>query len=556
MQLRDPGVVMAPETLGALQPTRFSASRTLMNKMVQERWVISRPEFDVDALGEGSARYHVAVNDDWSFEFVVFSNAPKEGVERTDRIIGSHWDMMGALVEGSADNERIEQTKRELPKLYGGRAAPGTLIWCRANRSMRAFNLTVDALSRGEQPPARVLGAVCYLMRNTGLDGNGTFGTRSFAAYESDHPLRTPYHAQMLTSYLMREFSLDLAEHMAAARNPEAPALSHGFRRFLGLGNASGLGLVLFAKNHPNMVDRWLTLRESALAQARSLELAGNAPELERLDGLLSRAVTYKAQDRMRYTYQPAADMVSLELSELRGRLAELAALATVPGRILDALYAQAADLTLETQEILSTLLMELLPYPEDMTSLISVDERPLASPTTPVSELLDVIAKDYSWALDVDLSTSAANHFAWYKSANAEEPRRGPLHDLPDLLDDMTLDLPQKLQALVPVLQHARADLTTGALVRQYPESRATIERILAHRDQDYHTVRANTRDEDFNPARIIRLFNSAFYGLDKTKEDGPVGVVGVIFHGAPTPAEIANGTGHDWQFPAEPED
>src|SRR5687767_12062960 len=86
MQLRDPGVVMAPDTLGALQPTRFSASRTLMNKMVQERWVISRPEFDVDSLGEGSARYHVSVNDDWSFEFVVFSNAPKEGVERTDRI--------------------------------------------------------------------------------------------------------------------------------------------------------------------------------------------------------------------------------------------------------------------------------------------------------------------------------------------------------------------------------------------------------------------------------------------------------------------------------------
>jgi hypothetical protein len=224
MQLRDPGVVMAPDTLGALQPTRFSASRSLMTRMVQERWSISRPEFDVDAQGEGSARYHVAVDDDWSFEFVVFSNAPKEGVERTDRIIGRHWDMMGALVEGSADDERIEQTKRELPKLYGGRAAPGTLIWCRANRSMRAFDLTVDALSSGQQPSARVLGAVCYLMRNTGLDGNGTFGTRSFAAYEPDHPLRTPYHAQMLTSYLMREFSLDLAEHMAKARNPKRPA--------------------------------------------------------------------------------------------------------------------------------------------------------------------------------------------------------------------------------------------------------------------------------------------------------------------------------------------
>jgi hypothetical protein len=421
---------------------------------------------------------------------------------------------------------------------------------------MRAFDLTVDALSQGEQPPARVLGAVCYLMRNTGLDGNGTFGTRSFAAYESDHPLRTPYHAQMLTSYLMREFSLDLAEHMAKTRNPEAPGLSHAFRRFLGLGNASGLGLVLFAKNHPDMVDRWLTLRESALAQARTMELDAAAPELERLDSLLSRAATYKAQDRMRYTYQPAAELVSSELAELRSRLAELRSAAKGPGRILDALYSNTADLTRETQEILSTLLMELLPYPEDMTSLITVDESPLASPATPVAELADIIAKDYSWALEVDLSLPQANHFAWYKSANAEEPRRGPLQDLPDLLDDMTLDLPQKLQALMPLLNHAAPGQTTGALIRQHPEYRATIERILAHKDQEYHTVRANTRDEHFNPAHIIRLFNSAFYGLDKTKEDGPVGVVGVIYHGAPTPAEITNGTGQDWQFPAEPED
>jgi hypothetical protein len=556
MQLRDPGVVMTPDALGALQPTRFSASRTLVTKMVEERWVISRAEFDIDASGQGNARYHVAVNDDWSFEFVVFSNAPKEGVERTDRIIGSHWDMMGALIEGAAGDERIEQTKRELPKLYGGRAAPGTLIWCRANRSMRAFDLTVEALSRGEQPPARVLGAVCYLMRNTGLDGNGTFGTRSFAAYESDHPLRTPYHAQMLTSYLMREFSLDLAEHMAAAQSTSAVALSHEFRRFLGLGNASGLGLVLFAKNHPRMVDRWITLRESALAQARSLVLAADAPELDRLDSLLERAVSYKAKDRMRYTYQPAAELVSSELAQLRPLLARLRETAGEPAHLLDSLYQESTVFTSETQEILSALLMELLPTPENMSSLITVEEHAPASPATPVRELLDIIAKDYAWATAVDLDDPSALHFAWYKSANAEEPRRGPLKDLPATFDDMTLDLPQKLQQLAPLLRDMDPAKTAGAVSRQFPEYRATIERLLALRDTGYHTVRANTRDEHFNPAHIIRLFNSAFYGLDKTKEDGPVGVVGVLFHGAPTPTEIANGTGQDWLFPAEPED
>jgi hypothetical protein len=43
-----------------------------------------------------------------------------------------------------------------------------------------------------------VLAQACYLMRNTGLDGNGTFGTPSFLALEETHPLRHPLAAQML----------------------------------------------------------------------------------------------------------------------------------------------------------------------------------------------------------------------------------------------------------------------------------------------------------------------------------------------------------------------
>ena len=101
---------------------------------------------------------------------------------------------------------------RDRVRALAGRAAPGTLVWGRSNRSMRAFDLTVDALAAGHQPPLSILGSICYLMRNTGLDGNGTFGTRTFAALEPDHPLRRPLHAQLLTAYLMREFSFDLVE--------------------------------------------------------------------------------------------------------------------------------------------------------------------------------------------------------------------------------------------------------------------------------------------------------------------------------------------------------
>src|SRR3954452_8244963 len=117
--LRTAAEVMTPERLGALQPTRLSASRSLIRKMVSERWSVTRSEFALDERARGTARYHVQAGPEHAFEFVLFSFEPKTE-ERTDRIIGRDWDMMGALLEGTAGPEEIEQTKRELPKLYGG----------------------------------------------------------------------------------------------------------------------------------------------------------------------------------------------------------------------------------------------------------------------------------------------------------------------------------------------------------------------------------------------------------------------------------------------------
>jgi hypothetical protein len=77
----------------------------------------------------------------------------------------------------------------------------------------------------------------------------------------------------------------------------------------------------------------------------------------------------------------------------------------------------------------------------------------------------------------------------------------------------------------------------------------------MVALRDRSYHTVHVDQRDPEFNPSQVIRFFNSAVYDLDKTKEDGPTGVVGVMFHGAPTPADIAAGIGADFSYPIDPE-
>ena len=61
-----------------------------------------------------------------------------------------------------------------------------------------------------------------------------------------------PFRAEMLTVYLIRAFTVDLAEHMAALRAPDrAVALAPALRRRLGVGNATGLGMAPFLVRHP-----------------------------------------------------------------------------------------------------------------------------------------------------------------------------------------------------------------------------------------------------------------------------------------------------------------
>ncbi len=274
---RAPDFVMRPERLGAMQPSRLSLSRALMLKALRERWHIERHRFDIDAEARGTAVYEILAPGR-SFTFCAFSVSPQRS-GRTGRIIGRAWDMQGALLEGPPDEAAIEATRNELPKLYQGRATPGTLVWCRSNRSMRVFETTVAALAEGRQPDIATLASACYLMRNTGLDGNGTFGTRSFLALEADHPLRGALAAQMLTAVMMREFAADLVECLARHRAPaRAVALSPEIRRFLGVGNGSALGLMFFVNNHPRLIHAWIAAREEAIALAKALPLgAGDA---------------------------------------------------------------------------------------------------------------------------------------------------------------------------------------------------------------------------------------------------------------------------------------
>ncbi|WP_341911314.1 hypothetical protein [Ferrovibrio terrae] len=556
--LRPAEVLMKPDRLAAIQPSRLSVSRALIARMTRERWDVQCLSFDIDERAKGTALYRITTPGG-IFDFPVFS-FEFNPAGRTGRIIGRNWDMMGALVEGPMSAAEIEHTQRELPKLYAGRATERTLVWARSNRSSRAFDHVVDSLSAGRQPELSRLSQVCYLMRNTGLDGNGTFGTRSFRALESNHALRNPLAAQMLSAYMMREFATDLVTNLARHRaGSQAVSLDPAIRRFLGVGNGSALGLILFANNHPRLLDRFLHARETALAHAKGLSALPGSPEIKRLQALLDRVIRFRLEDRTVYDALVPSDTIAAELAIVHNALNDYITTGHIGGLPspvpLAALCDHLEDRVLpETQETLHSLLIELVPELADsLCETMIVSEETTVAPAMRVGELRQILRDEYAWCFAMDLSTEASRRYIWYKSATAEEPRRGPREEVEQAFN-LGLDLPRLIQQLDVVLASQPADRTMAHFLLGHPEQRGIVARVQTLRGLRYHSPHMNIMAEDFIPIQMVRLLNVGLHGIDKTRDFLNRNLRGVLYHGAPLPEDLRTGTHGDWFYPAEP--
>lgn len=555
--MRSPAALMQPKILAAIQPSRISCSRAMVNQAARERWQFTCKSFQIDRSGLGRALYEIEI-DGWLFSFPVFSFPPKkEG--RTGRIIGRAWDMMGALVEGPMSAAEIDDLALELPKLYEGRASKRTLIWCRSNRSGRFFDAALSALASGRQPDVAELAATCYLMRNTGLDGNGTFGTRTFLAYEADHPLRWSLGTQMLCAWMMRVFAQDLLAHLVRLENPGGAQMAPELARFLGVGNGSALGLMLFVNNHPRLIDRWIWAREEALARAKML--AADADRTGLLLKLFDKAIRFRLEDRADYENIIGSDVVAAELKTLRDRVAALQD-AQRKGQDTgdEPLAALCAGLegtvAPETMETLHSLLLELVPEVADrLVKGLVIDEELTGRPEMPVARLRGILRDQYGWAFGMDLELAAEDRFVWYKSMTAEEPRRGPVVEVGENVVNLGLDLPRLVVALDRDLAVASPKESVARFLMGHPQHRAIATRIQALEGLSFHSPEADIMSRSFTPAHIARLMNVGLHGIDKTRDFLDRNLRGVLFHGAPLAAEIAAGSADDhWFYPAEP--
>ena len=67
----------------------------------------------------------------------------------------------------------------------------------------------------GIQPDVNYLKRAGYIYRTTAVYGNGKFGIADYGRIKSNPDFGRPFSAQMAAVYVLRQFSIDQAEHIA-----------------------------------------------------------------------------------------------------------------------------------------------------------------------------------------------------------------------------------------------------------------------------------------------------------------------------------------------------
>jgi hypothetical protein len=540
---RPPAQVMRLSRMGCAHPTRLSFLHSLLRRVAREGWRFDRPVWDIDAAGVGRAVYR-ATGPGRSYCLVAFAHDLPAAM-RSDRVIATAWDATFALFDGVPTTADLDRLQANVPLQEAGRITPRELSLSRANRSVRLFDHVVACLAEGRQPDPAMLAATGYLMRTTAVYGSGKFGAADRAAIAGRPDLNAPFQAEMLSVWLTREFTVDIAEHLAAVRGGAvAVRLDPALKRGLGVGNSTGLGMAPFLVRHPVLLNNWMMARETALARVRAQDHASPGA----VAGLRAALEDARANADLWRSDHP---IQIAKLADLRRDLARIAdRLGDWPGAQdpypWDTLWRWSEiSLSEEGQEALLALMLD--PHGDlidDLADTMSANEPAefRIDGAMRVADLRAILADRYDWALATDFTDPHSSARFWYVSEEKQEPRLG------NRATDAGADLEQPLG-----IARLAADLNTG--LAEWSDDRPVAAFLLAHPDHRYMVrraqiagryplaeVRDNLTAAGLLPIDLMRC-KLAFFGASRFDPRSDKWVRISLFQGLPYPSEMTAG-------------
>ncbi|MDH4564122.1 hypothetical protein E8F06_24220 [Pseudomonas sp. BN411] len=552
LPMRPASLVMDLERLGSLHQSRLSFMRSLVRRIMRERWQIDAQRFDLDAEGYGTVIYRIRTPRDL-FSFVLFSQylAPEK---RNDRVIASEWDLTMALCEGEVEDAYVDYLRRNVPLQEAGRLDAKVMVLSRANRSVRNFDSVVDALAGGRQPDVAQIARVGYLYRTTAVYGSGKLGMADWEKVSRKHPdFARPFAAEMFTCFMLRNFSLQQAEYIARRRSPAtAVTLEPRLKRYFGIGNSTGLGMAPYLINHPQLISRWIEMRELALARILASPQVA-AERLERLPQLVDRAIRHLEETFTEDEWQTGNNQrVLADLQALHEHLDQYPRQTWQP--LLD--WAQ-RHASLQGQELINCILLELHPeLVDELEDRLALPEQLELNPEMPVIRLKALIEANYDWALAIDFNADGAQETFWYRSEEKQEPRLGSCSLDEGREKQMPLGIGYLVQQCYQRLTEYVAENpkhTVARFLLRHPEQRGIVRRIQGMALTHYGEIRANLLDRDVLPMHLLRC-KLSFFGVSKFDPRSRLWVRNTMFQGAPLLEDIGHPFDDDWFLPLAP--
>ena len=551
LDLRPPETVMRLSRMGASFPTRLSFMRVLLRRLHHEGASVTRPVWALDDAGYGHAVYSVDLGGH-TYSLIAFSQA-LDADKRSDRVIAEAWDAAFALFDGLPAQGDIDRLAANLPKQEAGRYIARELSISRANKSVRFFQHVVDRLSEGQQPDGEMVASIGYLMRTTAVYGNGKFGFSDRARISDRAGFRGSFQVEMLNVWLIRAFTLDLVEHIAAAQNPaQSVKLDRDIKRSLGIGNSTGLGMAPFLVNHNGLLNQWVMVRETALARVRAIKTP-QPGSVDRVRALMARAAQH-------FTQWNVADGRQMDrILGLRTDWQALSALCTedwlMDGdypwkRLCDA----AGAFSLECQEAAVALVLE--PHGAMVDDLadqqVSIPSNRIDAAET-VGELLAQVKSRFAFALDEDFDTPEASTFFWYVSESKAEPRLGRRASEQGADRETALDIARQIAKLSRDLETAEPDARLAAFLRTHPQHRHAVRRVQLNDENPYSEIHDNLIGENCLPIDMLR-FKLAQFGASKFDPKSELWTRINMYQGAPLIDEIGREDVDNWWLPVLP--
>lgn len=535
MPLRSPEVVMRLRRMGAAFPTRLSFLRTLMRALAADKVRVQRPVWQMNPNGFGHAVYSLRFEGyDYSLVAVSCDLPP---AQRTDRVIATAWDAAFVLYDGIPDQAELDRIVATAPRQEAARFTARDLVLSRANKSVRLFDHVVQALQAGQQPDPALIRETGYLMRTTAVYGNGKFGIAD-RSHIADRPgMGGPFMAEMLTVWLIRSFTHDLAEHVGGA------PLSRETKRHLGIGNATGLGMAPFLVNHPLLLDAWMQVRETALARVRAVASL-DTEKIGRIYALVGRAAQHLAEWD---TADPiAADRIATLRTEWPRFAATLTPDALTGQQPIDQIIKDSSQWSVDTQELIAALVLE--PFGDlidGLTECMATPFVPELDPNMACDQLAELIAHDWDWSCKIDYAQPQNCAQFWYVSAEKLEPRLGKRHEEPGAEMETPLDIGRQVTALAADLS---GEGPVGCFLATHPQHRAAVRRVQTLARHPFGEIRDNLIGADCLPIDLLRC-KLAFFGAAKFDPKSDRWTRITLAQGAPLFDELDNAD--DWWLP-----